>query len=70
MAYVTLAPDHTPSEELKRDIQEFVKNLTAPYKYPREIIFMDALPKTISGNIQRVELRDEALNHTAGSITP
>ena len=59
-AYVTLAPGHEPSEELKLDIQDFVKNHTAPYKYPREIEFREALPKTISGKIRRVELRAEA----------
>ncbi|MBL6931451.1 MAG: AMP-binding protein [Rhodospirillales bacterium] len=70
MAYVTLAPGFEASEALKKDIQDFVKNLTAPYKYPREIVFMDALPKTISGKIRRVELRDDARDHTAGSILP
>jgi acyl-coenzyme A synthetase/AMP-(fatty) acid ligase len=39
-------------------LQEHVKRVTAPYKYPREIEFVDALPKTISGKIRRVELRD------------
>jgi acyl-coenzyme A synthetase/AMP-(fatty) acid ligase len=42
------------------EIQDFVKNLTAPYKYPREIEYREALPKTISGKIRRVELRAEA----------
>lgn len=63
MAYVTLAPGHDGSEELKKEIQEFVKAQTAPYKYPRVIEFRDALPKTISGKIRRTELRAEA---TAG----
>jgi acetyl-CoA synthetase len=48
-----------PSDELAKDIQEFCRNQTAPYKYPREIEFVDALPKTISGKIRRVELRQE-----------
>lgn len=56
-AYVILAKGYTPSEELAREIQEFCCNLTAPYKYPREIEFVEALPKTISGKIRRVELR-------------
>lgn len=60
MAYITLAPGFEPSEMLKEDIQSFVKELTAPYKYPREIEFREALPKTISGKIRRVELREEA----------
>ncbi len=46
------------SEELKAEIQEYVKKHTAPYKYPRIIEFMDELPKTISGKIRRVELRE------------
>jgi len=43
---------------LAQDIQEHVKRVTAPYKYPREIEFVDSLPKTISGKIRRVELRE------------
>ena len=39
-------------------IQDFCKNLTAPYKYPRKIEFVKTLPKTISGKIRRVELRE------------
>ncbi len=57
-AYVILAPGYTASPELAREIQDFVKEQTAPYKYPREIEFVDALPKTISGKIRRVELRE------------
>jgi len=60
MAFITLAPGFAPSEALEKDIQDFVKNLTAPYKYPRRIEFREALPKTISGKIRRIELRDEA----------
>lgn len=60
MAYITLAPGFEASDELAKDIQEFVKQQTAPYKYPRAIEFRDALPKTISGKIRRVELREEA----------
>ena len=59
-AYVVLAAGHEPSNELTTDIQEFVKKLTAPYKYPREIAYLEALPKTISGKIRRVELREGA----------
>jgi acyl-coenzyme A synthetase/AMP-(fatty) acid ligase len=46
------------SEELVKEIQDFCKNLTAPYKYPRKIEFVSTLPKTISGKIRRVELRE------------
>jgi acetyl-CoA synthetase/medium-chain acyl-CoA synthetase len=59
-AYVVLAPGHTPSDDLAHELQEFVKGLTAPYKYPREISFVTELPKTISGKIRRVELRARA----------
>jgi acetyl-CoA synthetase len=52
-----LAPGHEPSAELAREIQDFVKGQTAPYKYPREVHFVDELPKTVSGKIRRVELR-------------
>jgi acyl-coenzyme A synthetase/AMP-(fatty) acid ligase len=56
-AFVILAPGHQPSEQLVVDLQEHVKRVTAPYKYPREIEFTPELPKTISGKIRRVELR-------------
>lgn len=46
-------------EQLKRSIQEHVKKETAPYKYPRVIEFVEELPKTISGKIRRVELREK-----------
>ena len=45
-------------EDLKKEIQDHVKRVTAPYKYPRVIDFVDELPKTISGKIRRVEIRD------------
>jgi len=57
-AFVILAPGYQPSDELARELQEHVKNVTAPYKYPREIEFVTSLPKTISGKIRRVELRE------------
>jgi acyl-coenzyme A synthetase/AMP-(fatty) acid ligase len=52
-----LAPGHEASAELARELQDFVKEQTAPYKYPREIHFVDTLPKTVSGKIRRTELR-------------
>jgi acyl-coenzyme A synthetase/AMP-(fatty) acid ligase len=52
-----LAPGHQASAALATELQEFVKAATAPYKYPREIHFVDELPKTVSGKIRRVELR-------------
>ena len=57
-ATIVLAKGYTPSEELKKELQEHVKKVTAPYKYPRVIEFVGELPKTISGKIRRVELRE------------
>ncbi|MDD4002940.1 MAG: AMP-binding protein [Clostridia bacterium] len=58
-ATILLAKGYSPSEELKKEIQDFVKHLTAPYKYPRVVEFVDELPKTISGKIRRVEIREK-----------
>ncbi|HZP40658.1 MAG TPA: acyl--CoA ligase [Candidatus Binatia bacterium] len=57
-AFVVLRPGHAPSDGLARELQEHVKRVTAPYKYPRAIEFVDGLPKTVSGKIRRVELRE------------
>ena len=46
-------------EELIKELQDYVKRVTAPYKYPRIIEFVDELPKTISGKIRRVEIRQK-----------
>ncbi len=56
-AFVVLAPGYTGSDALAKELQEHVKKVTAPYKYPRKIEFTENLPKTISGKIRRVELR-------------
>jgi acyl-coenzyme A synthetase/AMP-(fatty) acid ligase len=64
-AFVILAPGHQPSEQLVQDLQEHVKQVTAPYKYPREIEFSTELPKTISGKIRRVELRQRERDRKA-----
>jgi acetyl-CoA synthetase len=58
-ATIVLAKDWVPSEELKVELQNHVKKVTAPYKYPRIIEFANELPKTISGKIRRVEIREE-----------
>lgn len=57
-ATVVLARNYFPSDELKKELQDYVKHTTAPYKYPRIIEFVDKLPKTISDKIRRVEIRD------------
>jgi acetyl-CoA synthetase/medium-chain acyl-CoA synthetase len=61
-----LGPGHTAGDALARELQEHVKRVTAPYKYPREVEFVDALPKTVSGKIRRVELRERARRAKAG----
>jgi acetyl-CoA synthetase len=58
-ATVILAKGYEASEELKVELQNHVKQTTAPYKYPRIIEFVGELPKTISGKIRRVQIRDE-----------
>ena len=55
-ASIVLTKGTQPSEELKKEIQNYVKSHTAPYKYPRIVVFCDSLPKTISGKIQRNKL--------------
>ncbi len=56
-AFVVLNKDYEPSEALVREIKNYVKRTTAPYKYPRAIEFVPELPKTLSGKIKRNELR-------------
>jgi acyl-coenzyme A synthetase/AMP-(fatty) acid ligase len=56
-AWVVLHEGYSPSPELAKDLQDFVKKTIAPYKYPREIEFVIELPKTSSGKIMRRELR-------------
>jgi acetyl-CoA synthetase/medium-chain acyl-CoA synthetase len=56
-AFIVLGAGIQGSAELVRELQDHVKRTTAPYKYPRAIEFIDALPKTVSGKIRRVELR-------------
>ncbi len=55
-ASIVLVKGKEPSDDLVKEIQEYVKNHTAPYKYPRIVVFRDSLPKTISGKIKRNEL--------------
>lgn len=57
-AFIVLKPGYKPSEALVKDIQRYVKRVTAPYKYPRRVEFVESLPKTISGKIRRHELRE------------
>ena len=52
-----ITQEYKPSDALVKELQEFAKKQTAPYKYPRKIEFVDELPKTISGKIKRKELK-------------
>ncbi|KGM47957.1 AMP-binding protein [Pseudooceanicola atlanticus] len=58
-AHVVLAPDHIPGEKTVKALQEHVKATIAPYKYPRSVKFVEALPKTESGKIQRFRLKND-----------
>jgi acetyl-CoA synthetase/medium-chain acyl-CoA synthetase len=58
-AFVVLKPGRTASDDLAREIQEHCKKVTAAYKYPRKIEFVASLPKTVSGKIRRIELRNK-----------
>ena len=54
----------TDNQALKKELQDHCKRVTAPYKYPRKIEFVDSLPKTVSGKIQRVKLRKLELDRS------
>ncbi|MCL2088791.1 MAG: AMP-binding protein [Oscillospiraceae bacterium] len=58
-ATVVLAKNYSPSESLVKELQNYVKKSTAPYKYPRIVEFVSELPKTTSGKIRRVEIREK-----------
>jgi acyl-coenzyme A synthetase/AMP-(fatty) acid ligase len=58
-AFVVLCRDVTPCDALKQELQEHCKRVTAPYKYPRDVEFVTELPKTISGKIRRIQLREK-----------
>ena len=57
-ATIILQPGFEPSDELTKDIQNHVKKVTAPYKYPRMVEYTDEIPETISGKTRRVEIRE------------
>jgi 2-aminobenzoate-CoA ligase len=61
-AFIVLKPGQTPSEALAQELQEHVKRELAPYKYPRHVEFIHALPRTETGKIRRVELRQQGAN--------
>jgi 2-aminobenzoate-CoA ligase len=61
MAFVVLKPGYTGSPVLEKDIQEFVKQTIAPFKYPRRVMFCDSMPRTETGKLQRFKLRQQAM---------
>jgi len=65
-AFIILAPDYVASDELMVSLQDHVRTTTAPYKYPRAVEFVTELPKTVSGKIRRVELRQRELDKANG----
>lgn len=67
-ATVVLSSGYAAGEKLKKELQEYVKRVTAPYKYPRIIEFVRQLPKTISGKIRRVEIREKEEKNKKKSV--
>jgi acetyl-CoA synthetase len=63
-AFVVLAAGHEPADELAEEIKAFVRERLSAYAYPRLVEFVDALPKTLTGKIRRVELRERELGRT------
>lgn len=66
-AFVVLAPGHAPSRELEDDLAQHVRRYLAPYEYPKEIEFVDALPMTTTGKVQRKVLRDRERERRLGA---
>ncbi|WP_117591779.1 acyl-CoA synthetase [Haloprofundus halophilus] len=64
-AYVVLAEGETPSDDLAEDVKQHVRNELSAHEYPREVEFVDDLPKTVTGKIRRTELRDRTDDPTA-----
>ena len=66
-AFVVLTEGYSPGETLARELQDFTKSEIAPYKSPRKVEFVETLPRTSTGKIRRVELREKEIAHE-GSI--
>jgi acetyl-CoA synthetase len=65
VAFVVLHPDHTASPKLARELQTHTRERLSAHAYPREVVFVDALPKTPSGKIQRYVLREQTKEHSS-----
>ncbi|WP_396429240.1 AMP-binding protein [Limnohabitans sp.] len=61
-AYVVLKPGHTGDATMEKALQEHVKQTIAPFKYPRKVVFLDVLPRTETGKLQRFKLRQISVN--------
>jgi 2-aminobenzoate-CoA ligase len=61
-AYVVLRESYEPGDEMVRELQDFAKREIAPYKYPRQVEFVEALPRTQTGKLQRFRLRQQAVS--------
>lgn len=61
-AFIVLKPEYQASDQLKKEIQDHVKATIAPFKYPREVNFVTALPKTTTGKLQRFRLKNQELS--------
>src|SRR5690606_8539124 len=68
-AFVLLRPGYQGGASLAVELQEFVKQIAAPYKYPRKIQFVESLPRTVSGKIQRRALREVEFKAFKGDAT-
>ncbi|XP_039081634.1 acyl-coenzyme A synthetase ACSM1, mitochondrial-like [Hyaena hyaena] len=64
-AFIVLTPEYLSHDrdQLTQELQQHVKSVTAPYKYPRKVEFVSELPKTITGKIKRSELRKKEFGH-------
>jgi acetyl-CoA synthetase len=67
-AFIVLAEGHAPSKALEEDIQQHVRKFLAPYEYPKEIEFIDALPMTTTGKVQRKVLREREIQRKSNGV--
>ncbi len=65
-AFIVLAEGHDGSDELAEEIKAFVRDRLSAYAYPRRVEFVDSLPKTLTGKIRRIELRQREAEETRG----
>ncbi|MFN3496251.1 MAG: AMP-binding enzyme, partial [Hydrogenophaga sp.] len=70
LAYVVLKPGEAGGAPLVKALQEHVKQALAPYKYPREVVFVAQLPRTETGKLQRFALRQQATQTPSRNPTP